>query len=357
MPSTLRTHWAGAALVAALALPAGARDVLYFLHSETWRNLGGVGGAAQLTSYEYDSQGRRILKGVRPLSDSTGPFQAATRYAYDARGRLLQVVLLDGEDTSAIVDYAYGADGNLAAFRTRDKDGTLRLTDSLLYDARGRLVETRRLAGGVLLQAHLYGYDGLGRAVSDTVFERQGNAFVAALAVLTVYDASGAAIRESHFRLSGGAWYPVHTVKLGYEDALLVSRARYHGEAGDLADSTAFAYDAAGNRVKETGFDAEREAVYSIDYDWRPSGPGSVKPRDRGTGPLLVASAGALELRGAARGPLTLRIFDARGALLGGAAFAGGGGRWPYPARLPRGRYLAEASQGALRRSIPFTVP
>lgn len=361
MPSLSRAAWTGAALGAAIAAapasPASAA-ALYYLHGETWRNLGGQGGAALLTSYQYDSHGNRVLKGVRPLPDSTGSFQASTRYTYDNQGRLVRAVLLDGADTSSLVDYAYNAKGDLSVFRTREKDGTLRLTDSLLYDNQSRLVETRRLAGGALMQAHVYRYDGQGRAVSDTVFERQGNAFNAAQAVLTAYDASGAAITESHFRVSGGVWYPVFTVKLRYQGPLLSSRTRYHGEGGGLADSVAYSYDNAGNRVKESGFDDEREPAYAIEYDWRPFGPGAVRPPDRGRGPILLSAApGALELRADARHPLVLQVRDLRGALLGGATFPAGAGSWRFPPALARGRYLAEAAQGSERRSIPFTVP
>lgn len=344
-------------LAGAMAATVHAEQ-LFFLHSEIWRNLGGQGGAALITSYQYDSQGNRILKGVRPLPDSTGPFQASTRYAYDTQGRLASAILLDGADTSSMVEYAYDASGNLAVFRTREKDGSLRLTDSLIYDGKGRLVETRRLAGGVLTQSHLYGYNSDDKVVSDSVFERQGNTFSAAQAILTAYGSDGAAIAESYFRESGGVWYKIHTVKLRYTGLLLSSRARYHGDAGALVDSVAYAYDADGNRIKESGFDDELDPVYSIDYSWRSFGPGAVRPGDRNRGRIAILSApGALNLLSDARRPLVLKVRDARGASLGGATFADGSGIWIIPAGMARGRYLAEAVQDGARRAIPFTVP
>lgn len=353
--SILRKAILGAALVAAMGAEAKA---LYFLNSETWRNLGGTGGAAVLTTYAYDARGYRILKGVRNLPDTTGPFQSSTRYVHDGLGRLLRAVLLTGADTSTVVDYTYDGAGNLLAFRSQEKDGTLRLLDTLIYDGQSRLVETRRIADGVLTQSHVYRYDGQGRVVSDTTFEKQGNGFVAAQAIVNEYGPNGAAASEAHFRVSGGTWYQVLTVRFGYEGLQLVSKTTRHGMGGDLRDSTAYAYDAAGNRIKETGFDDEGQPAYVIDYEWRAFGPGAVRAWDRARGPILISAAPrALELRADSRRPLALRIRDARGALLGGTTFAAGSGRWEYPAGLARGRYLAEATQGAERRSIPFTVP
>lgn len=350
--------WKCAAVLAAMAASAsGSRAPLFFLHSETWKNLGGRGGAALVTSYQYDSRGNRVLKGVRPLPDTTGPFQASTRYDYDAQGRLAKALLLDGGDTSSVVEYGY-SEGLLSVYRTREKDGTLRLTDSLLYDRAGRLVETRRLAGGVLMQSHVYGYGPEGKVVSDTVFERQGGDFSAAQAVLTAYNTEGQAASESHFRVSAGTWYQVHAVKLGYDGPLLISRTRYHGAGGQVADSIAYAYDGFGNRIREAGFDEEGEPVYSVEYHWRAFGPGSVRPSDRFPGRIAIHPLrGVLELRADARRPLVLRVRDARGAWLAGATFPEGAGRWEFPAGLARGRYLAEAAQGSERRALPFTVP
>jgi hypothetical protein len=257
-----------------------------------------------------------------------------------------------------LIDYAYDRIGDLVATRTRDKDGTLRITDSLIYDMDGRLAETRRLASGTLMQSHIYIYDELGRVQADTVYERQGSTFVPAQAVLTGFDSSGAASEERHFRLVAGAWHQVHTVRLGYSGALLSARTRYHGADGAMADSTAYAYDAAGNRVLESAFDEDGEAVHTVEYTWRAFGPGSTRPRLAvARGIRLAAGPAGLEIQSDSRRPIRLLIRDASGARKDERSYPAGAGRWEYPSGLASGIYLAEAVASDRRRAIVFKVP
>lgn len=342
---------------ALLSGSAGAAP-LYVLQSEVWRNLGGRDGAVQVTEYEYDSRGNRVLKGVRPLADTAGGYQSTTRYLYGTEGRLEKVILLAGTDTSSLIDYAYDGAGNLAATRTRDKDGALRITDSLLYDGSGRLLETRRLASGTLLQSHVYVYDDLGRVRADTVYERQGSSFQPALAVLTGFDSTGAASEERQFRRVAGDWHQVHTVRLRYAGPLLSSRTRYHGSDGAMADSTAYAYDAAGNRVLESAFDEDRQAVHSVEFIWRAFGPGSTRPRLAGVPGIRIAAVpGGLDILSDSRRPIRLVIRDARGTRLDARSFPVGAGRWEFPSGWASGVYLAEAVSSDRRRAMVFKVP
>ena len=356
------------AVLTALVLPWMASLTsaagVFQLRSEVWTNMAGGNGAVILSLYRYDAQGKRVAKEVRPSPDTSGPVLARTTYVYDAGGRPVKTVLRNASDTVSWVEYAYAAGGDLMVTRTWDSSATLRFADTLIYDRDGRLRENRRLVGGKPTQIHRFTYDARDRVVSDTLLEWQDSAMVPAQVVLTAYRPDGLVASEGHFRAVSGAWYQIKTVKKGYLQGSLTQTAAYERDGKDtkLMDSIAYAYDSHGNRIKESGFDEDRQATYTFEYEWQAIGPGAVRGRgDHARAIVISLRPGGLHIAATGNGPLLLNIRDARGLLTAREIFppnrSGNTVEYVWPASLPRGVYFVEAVEGNSRRAIPVIRP
>ncbi len=331
------------------------------LRSETWTNLAGANGAAILTFYHYDNNGNRILKETRPAPDTSGTVMGATKYTYDGAGRTIKIVLCDAADTLSIVQYGYGFSDNLAAIFTQDKTGKVRYVDSLVYNIQGQLIQNRRIIGGVVIQTHNFKYDTGSRLVSDTLYEDTGSGLQPAQAVLTAYDTVGRVASEGNYRYTGGSWYSINTMMMGYTGNQLVSLTNYARNGSDkaLLDSVAITYDAYGNRSKELGFDDERLPLYSIVYDWLNLNPGAIRFANVPGHFAFETSSRGLRLVDAETGKILLNMRDARGFLLHQESFVAINGvlEIPWPASLPRGMYVVEVISSQAHQGLTVIRP
>ena len=197
------------------------------------------------------------------------------KFTYDGSGNLTEELLLSGADTLTIVRYAYGG-GNLIAVHTLRKDGTLRFTDSLLYDGQGRNIEEQRISSaGVKTFYHHYTLNAFGKTVADTLYELVSSAFVATQAVLFTYNADSTVAKEVQWQMSSGTWYCISTAFMSYAAGSLVSVATHErdGVGTGMTDSLAYTYDANGNRTKEEDYDGTKVLTHRIVYTWRDTQP------------------------------------------------------------------------------------
>ena len=191
-------------LILAPALCLGANRFL--LDSELRTNFADNGSTTQfLTGYTYDASGNRVMQRVWSGTDSAVAPMSIDKCTYDAGGNITQELLLSGGDTLGIVRYVYGG-GKLIAVHTLAKDGTLRFTDSLLYDGQGRNIEEQRISSaGVKTYFHRYTLNAQGKMVADSLYEQVSTSYVAEQAVLFTYNPDSTVATETQWRLSGTA--------------------------------------------------------------------------------------------------------------------------------------------------------
>jgi|GEM_PF-2363157 len=243
----------------------------FLLESELRSNYGATGTTVFLTGYTYDANGNRVLARVWSGSDSmTAPMSSVT-FTYDISGNCTEELLLAGTDTLTIVRYVYG-NGKLLAVRMLKKDGTLRFTDSLLYDGQDRKIEEQRLSpAGVKTFYHRYTLNTQGKTIADSLYELIASSYDATQAVIFTYNPESTVATEKQWRLSGGSWYCISTTFMRYTAGSLYSVVMYErdGVGTGMTDSLAYAYDGFGNRTSEEAYDGNRTLMHSIVYTWR----------------------------------------------------------------------------------------
>lgn len=102
-------------------------------------------GVAKATKYTYDARNR--------LTDILNPDQSKLHYGYDAAGQRTRLILTTPDQQSQTIDYTYDAAGNLATVSTAGRTFTYK------YDAANRKIE-RDDPNGVVTR---YTYDANGR--------------------------------------------------------------------------------------------------------------------------------------------------------------------------------------------------
>jgi hypothetical protein len=200
---------------------------------------------------------------------------STNKFTYDAGGNITQELLLSGVDTLTIVRYTY-ASGKLIAVHTLAKDGTLRFTDSLLYDGQGRNIEEQRLSSeGVKTYFHRYTLNAQGKTVSDSLYELVSGAYVASQAVIFTYNTDTTVASEAQWRLSSASWYCISTAFMSYASGSLVSVVTHDrdGVSTAMTDSLAYTYDTNGNRTKDEDYDGTQALISRIVYTWRDTQP------------------------------------------------------------------------------------
>lgn len=120
-----------------------------------------------VTSFTYDGRGRTLTRVVSPTGGD-----AVTSYAYDGVGDLTTLTLADGtyltyaydtahrqiamhDSAGDTTSYTLDAMGNVTTLQITDPSGTLQKTQSMAYDAIGRLASMTMASGGITT----YGYD------------------------------------------------------------------------------------------------------------------------------------------------------------------------------------------------------
>ena len=200
------------------------RGNLTLEHGDTYR-----------VAYAYDHRNRRVSMTTWRTSDGSGSGDT-TRWAYDARGRMVRKTYADGTH----VDYAYDADGKLVS-RTSAR-GVVR---TCAYDAAGRCVSVSYSDGTPPIAC---AYDRAGRLVSVT--DAAGTRALA-------YDANGNCVSEDVPQIPG-------RVVTRTFDAL----SRRTGLALGTDISATYAYDGLG-RVSSIA-----SGVNTIALDYRTHGAG-----------------------------------------------------------------------------------
>lgn len=333
----------------------------FILVSELRTDFAENGSTTQfLTGYTYDASGNRIQSRVWSGSDSTAAPMSSVKFTYDGNGAVTEALQLAGADTLTIVRYAYG-NGKLLAVRTLRKDGTLRFTDSLIYDGQGRNVEEQRISSaGVITFYHHYTLNAQGKILADSLFEIVTGSYVASQAVLFTYNANSTVASEAQWQLSGASWYCISTGFMGYAAGSLVSVATHvrDGVGTGMTDSLAYTYDVNGNRTKEEEYDGSKALTHRIVYTWRDTLPTIVLVSEKQRNDqrfALTSKHGRLtaDLPSQDRGVLT--IFDMAGQRVWRMA-VDHSGTVPLNGLIGKGRYIAVFASGPNRQTINFTL-
>jgi hypothetical protein len=242
----------------------------FLLQTELRTTYTGAFAAKSFTGYNYNASGNRIARRVFDGVDSSSALMSRELFTYDADSRLSQDLLLSATgDTLSIVRNTYGSGGLICA-ATLKKDGSVRFTDSLIYSGAVLAEQRRYNSSATMTYFHRYAYVS-GLLCADSLFEPDGaNGFAATQALLISRNADSTVAREAQWRKSSDLWYPVGITKMTYTQKLLVSAATYEadGSSGALTDSLAYAYDAHGNKIKESSFSDDKTLVYEIASIW-----------------------------------------------------------------------------------------
>jgi YD repeat-containing protein len=330
----------------------------FLLDSELRTNLADNGSTTQfLTGYTYDASGNRVQSRVWSGTDSTASPMSIDKFTYDANGNITQEILLSGSDTSAIVQYAY-AGGKPIAVRTLAKDGTLRFTDSLLYDGQGRNVEEQRIVSGVITYFHRYTLNGSGKMLADSLYELDSSTYVAEQADLFTYNTDSTAATQAHWQVSGGSWYCISTAFMSYGSGSLVSVATYErdGAGTAMTDSLAYAYDANGNRTGEEDYDGTQTLIYRIVYAWRDMQPTITLLNGKSRGDqafVLNDRQGRLSVDCASRNRGEISIYDMTGKRLCRIA-VDHSGIVPLQGLIGKGSFIAVFTGGINKQIMNF---
>ena len=345
-------------MLALVSLSFGANR--FVLDAELRTNFADNGSTTQfLTGYTYDVQGNRVQSRVWSGADSSVSPMSTDKFTYNVSGAVTEELLLSGIDTLTIVRYVYSG-GNLIAVHTLRKDGTLRFTDSLLYDGQGRNIEEQRISSaGVKTFYHRYTLNAFGKTVADSLYELVSAAFVATQADLFTYNPDSTVAKDALWRLSGGAWYSISTAFMSYAAGSLVSVATHErdGVGTGMTDSLAYTYDANGNRTKEEDYNGSKVLTHRIVYTWRDTLPVLVLMSEKMRSDqrfALSAKQGRLTADiSSQRGMIT--IYDLTGKLMC-RMVVDHSGVVPLQGVIGRGSYIAVYTSGTKKQVMNFTI-
>jgi hypothetical protein len=346
-------------MLALVSLSFGANR--FVLDAELRTNFAANGSTTQfLTGYTYDANGNRVQSRVWSGADSLVAPMSTDKLTYDVSGNLTEELLLSGPDTLTIVRYVYSG-GNLIAVRTLRKDGTVRFTDSLLYDGQGRNIEEQRISSaGVKTFYHRFTLNAFGKPVSDSLYELVSGAFVGTQALLFTYNADSTVATETQWRMSTGTWYCISTAFMKYAGGSLVSVATHErdGVGTGMTDSLAYTYDANGNRTKEEDYDGTKTLTHRIVYTWRDTQPVLVLVGEKQRSDqrfALSARQGRLTADISSQSRGMIAIYDLTGRLISRIA-VDHSGVVPLQGVIGRGSYVAVYTSGTKKQVMNFTI-
>lgn len=283
-----------AAVLAVLAaLPAEARPGPRFqLLTEAWISQAGGGQSGTFTAHEYDSDGKLRRTLIYIGFDAAGEVFEKREFSYHPDGLLDAQATYNGSELESRIFHRYDASGRLAEKVVQAQDGRERFRDVFAYDGQGRVSMETRMKGDSPASLHRLAYAADGSVSSDSLFEPDGSTLVPVQAALHGAGRTSGEKRESRWRFQNGVWYHVQDTFRLYQDGLHVSSAAYQVGGGRL-DSSAFAYDANGNRVLEERFDGSGRPLSRLVLQWMDLQPVTLRRHARFE-------------RGSARGPILL---------------------------------------------------
>jgi len=333
------------------ALPIDASP--WRLVSQTWRNL--VGGGVVFSPYNYDQRGLRVQRRDYNSKDTSGVLVSRTEWEYDAQDRSVREIAFTETDTATIVTRVW--DGALLRVEsTWGKRGILRYRDTFTYGTDGQKLSCRRISpADSTISVHTWTYDPAGNLGKDTVWQPDAGSLVAVLATETHWLGATVTWTQEWSRTVGSSrWNPLQRTELEWTNGTLVSTTDLEGDGTGriLSDSTVYAYDPAGNRVKETAFGNERSASTEITYAWVSTGATRISRFGRAASDLKTT--GNLLRLEAKDDPLEVVLVDSRGRMA--VRYEVLSARiWEIPTSLPEGRYLALARFADRQSTCPVT--
>ena len=281
----------------AMALSVGAAGPRFQLQSEKWINLAPGGGSQSgtFTAHTYDPAGNRVRTQVFTGLEAAGEPSERIEYSYFPDGFLEAQSNYQAEGLESRVAFLYDGQGQLNAKVVSGADGAERFRDTYGYDAKGRVFVETRIKGDVRTFLRRKSYAADGSLETDSLFEADGSAMVAVQAAIHGEGRMPGEKSERRFRNQDGVWYHVLDTYRLYEKGLLAHAAAYE-VGGKRTDSTAFSYDAEGNRVQEDSFTGAGIALSRLVLAWKDlqtisiRRSGDVYPRLRQAGPLIILS-------------------------------------------------------------------
>ncbi|MBD3418800.1 MAG: hypothetical protein GF398_01655 [Chitinivibrionales bacterium] len=331
-------------------------QVQFILHSELRTGYSGANPVSTFTAYRYDNNGNRTQRRVFDGIDRAAALMSSIEYLNDDNGRCIEERLLNAnEQTLSTVRYSHGPDGLLSAATLRS-DGSVRFSDSLLYE-NGLLREQRRYSSsGMLVWYHRYTCSE-GLCVSDSLFEPDSTgAFAATQIRLMSHAGNGEVESEILWRMSEGIWYVISTTVMAFADTHLVSATTYEGDGFSkrLLDSLAYSVDAYGNRILEEHFDREQTKTCQIAYTWLEAFPTAIyKPTRHMENGFAQVRNSTLQFGSTVSGYLVLSRLDGcrvHSQPLNGKSFI------ELPSHLSSGTFVATVVSETITRSYSLSI-
>lgn len=290
------------AITASSAGPrTGGAGLRFQLQSEAWINRASGGGTQNgtFTTHTYDPAGIRLRTQVYIGSVASGEAFERIEYAYFPDGLPETQSNYYSEGLESRISFRYDTQGRLDTKTIQGADGVERFRDIFGYDGSGRVVEEARWKEAAQVFVHRKTYAADGSLATDTLLEVDGSAL---LAVQTAVHGAGRfpdEKRESRFRRQNGVWYHVQDTFRTYDDKGLLLHSAGYEVGGKRTDSSAFTYDAYGNRTQEDRYSGAGLPLSSLVYAWKDLQVIAIRKRldpgaeSRTTGPWFVISGRA----------------------------------------------------------------
>lgn len=340
-------------LSASLSLFATASSAATLrLSSQTWENL--IGGGVVHSPYDYDAKGLRIQRRDYNSADSSGTRIARTVWEYDVQERMVRQVQFGVTDTVSILTQSWNGD-NLAVATLWGKGGVQRYRDTSIYDNDGNEILRKRFSPtDSLMSQHTWTFDTQGQLATDTTWQPQGGNLVPVLAMQTSWQ-QGHVVRTQEWSRALGStrWNALQRTDLAWNGTELASTTNLSGDGTGriLVDSTAYTYDASGNKSTETTFDADRVASARTTFHWE--GTSAARGRSiQEASDFRWKQDGSRLVIDADQTVVEFTLMDARGRLI---LRTSGATRSLDLGSLPQGRYLASAIFAEGRSVHAFT--
>lgn len=322
------------------------------LSSQTWVNL--IGGGVVHSPFDYDEKGLRTQRRDFNSTDSSGPRIARTIWEYDDQARMVRQVQFGVTDTVSILTQSWNGD-KLALATLWGKGGIQRYRDTSIYDSDGNEILRKRFSpSDSLMSQHTWTYDSQGQLATDTTWQPQSGNLVPVLAMQTSWQ-QGRVVRTQEWSraLASSRWNAQQRTDLAWNGTELASTTNLSGDGTGriLVDSTAYTYDASGNKSTETTFNADRVASARTTFVWEGASAARIRSIQEASD-LRWKQDGSRLVLDADRTVVEFALMDAQGRSI---LRTSGSARSLDLGSLPQGRYLASAIFAEGRSVHAFT--
>ena len=192
----------------------------------------------QLTTLKtYDASGRVLAESTASQGIHGGSVHTATRFEYDAQGKMSRETISEGDSLTEIGLFQYDDSGKLQKWIITSDPPGISVNYLYAYDSQGRLISQKHMNGDSLVEAYHDAYDGNGNLVSRILVDAKGDT---SSVTTSEYDGSGRQTREVS---TYGKDSILNTDKrTEYDAAGNVKKVSWYGKSGLLQSYDDYVY-------------------------------------------------------------------------------------------------------------------